>query len=101
MKFTLHVDPNEQAYVLAHDKPICDRLQTALMLLLQELHEADRKKEVFIGHGMDGDAVRQTNEREQRAAEAHAETFKPLPEEVARQKAIDSDVAAARKAFHW
>jgi hypothetical protein len=56
MKFTLQVEPNEREYVLAHDEAICARLQTALLLLLQEMHAADLKRETVIGKGISEDA---------------------------------------------
>jgi hypothetical protein len=101
MKFTLHVDPNEQAYVLAHDELICQRLETALLLLLQAMHTDDLKRGTFVGKGMDGDAVRQTAEKAQRAKEDHERIFAQPPEEIAAKKELEADVAAARKAFHW
>ena len=75
MKFTLHVDPNECAYVLAHDALICARLETVLMTFLQELHAADLKRGTFIGKGVDPAAMIESATKAQRAKDTHIETF--------------------------
>ena len=75
MRFHLHVDENEKEFVLKHDAVICARLETALMLMLQELHEADRKKEVFIGHGVDPSAMIESATKQDELKRWHEATF--------------------------
>jgi hypothetical protein len=104
MLIEIPVDPNEVDYINTKLPLVTQKLTIALMLLLQQLHEADRKKEVFIGHGMDADAVRQTNEREQRAAEVKAETFKLPADEIERKAELarlDKEVEAEKRKVRW
>lgn len=84
MKFTLHVEPAEQAYVLEHDEVICGRLQTTLLLLLQELHEQDRKHTTVIGKGISGDASIETANAQDEIKRWHEATF-PNNAELSKQ----------------
>jgi hypothetical protein len=101
MKFTLHVDSNECAYVLAHDAVICDRLQTALALLLQQLHADDLKRTTFIGHGLDPVAAVESATKAQRAKEDHERIFAQPPEEIAAKKEIEAGIKAAQKELRY
>jgi hypothetical protein len=75
LKFHLQVEPNEREYVLAHDEAICARLQTALLLLLQEMHAADLKRETVIGKGISDTAAVETANTQERLAADHAAKF--------------------------
>jgi hypothetical protein len=86
MQFELFVDPNETEFVSKHADLIRQKLTTSLLLVLQALHADDVKRTTFIGHGMDGDAVRLTAEREQRAKEDHERIFAQPQEEIERNK---------------
>jgi hypothetical protein len=101
MKFHLHIDPNEESFVIAHDKLICDRLQTALALLLQQLHADDLKRGTFIGHGVDPAAMIETATKAQRAKEDHERIFAQPQEEIDRNKQFEADAKAARKELRW
>ena|ERR1700677_1796337 len=84
MKFHLQVEPNEREYVLAHDEAICARLQTALLLLLQEMHASDLRRETAIGKGISGDAAIEIADKQEELKRRHDAAF-PNNDELLRE----------------
>lgn len=64
----------EETYIRTRLPLITQKLTTALMLLLQELHADDLKRQP-IGRGLDGAVMQATNRRADEAAEKHAALF--------------------------
>lgn len=75
MTFELFVDPSEESFVLKHADIIRQKLTSALLLLLQEIHADDLRRTRFIGHGIDPAAIRHTADVQERKRLEHEATF--------------------------
>jgi hypothetical protein len=75
IQLELTCDIGEQDYVSAHTDVIRRKLSMALALLLMEMHQADYKREVPIGHGMDGAVVVESARKAEAARLTHEAIF--------------------------
>ena len=74
MNFEIFVDDGEVDYVNRKSAIVKQRLQQTLYLLIAELHAADIKRDVPIGHGF-SDAPVETARKAEAAKQWHQETF--------------------------
>jgi hypothetical protein len=73
MIFNIHIE--DEAFVEKHIEVVKQKLTTCLILLVQELHEEERKYKSFIGKGISPDASFETARVEEERRKEHERLF--------------------------
>jgi hypothetical protein len=92
LTFELYVE--DQEFVRKHAAVIQQKLMTALLLVIQELQEDERRRSTPIGKGISGDASIETANAQERLRQDHERNFGT--EEQRRQQIQETRDAISR-----